>query len=322
MSKPLSDKLLGLSRQTLYLLLVACATIPLFFKIVLPNKPDQRSIDLFAKFMSIPEGSTILIESDWSLSTRGESGGQFEALMRILMRRNIKFAIYSVDAINMQVARNYIRMLSDENVKAGGKAYVHFEDWVDLGTRPNLEGTLQSMANDFYETFKNTIAIKPDGTVAKAMESPVLANVRKIQDMALFLVVTGTGSYETILERMTGKVDLAAMVTGVMGPETVPFYESGQFVGLSTGLKGVYDIETLMEKGFRGNSAKSDAPGRVISNNPKHNALVVEGFPGKINMDRATKYYPTLHFTLALMILMVILGNVGLYLSKKQGGGN
>jgi len=51
-----------------------CSSIPLFSKIVVPREPVPASIDLYKTLMTIPEGSTILLESDWTLSTRGESG--------------------------------------------------------------------------------------------------------------------------------------------------------------------------------------------------------------------------------------------------------
>ena len=42
------------------------------------------------------------------------------------------------------------------------------------------------------------------------------------------------------------------MVTGVMVPETRNYFASGQITGLVGGVKGVYDLEGLMEKGFPG----------------------------------------------------------------------
>jgi hypothetical protein len=41
---------------------------------------------------------------------------------------------------------------------------------------------------------------------------------------------------------------------------------------------------------------------------------------GKVpTLDNGAKYYPTLHLALVLMILAVIIGNVGMFMSKKRG---
>ena len=90
------------------------------------------------------------------------------------------------------------------------------------------------------------------------------------------------------------------LVTGVMGPETQVYYSSGQLLGLSKGLKGVYDLETMMESGVR--IKDKDYP----------------PFTGKTNLGRGSIYYPTLHFALALLILAVVVGNVGMAMAKRR----
>jgi len=44
----------------------------------------------------------------------------------------------------------------------------------------------------------------------------------------------------------------------------------------------------------------------------------VQGWPGKTNEGKGTTYYFALHFTLALLILAVIIGNVGMFLGKRR----
>src|SRR5579859_5664168 len=79
------------TRLTLFALLFIVSSV-LLFPIVrdyvkVGNKPTKMTIDLYSTLMSVPNGSTVLVQTDWTNSTRGESGGQFEALMRILMRK-------------------------------------------------------------------------------------------------------------------------------------------------------------------------------------------------------------------------------------------
>ncbi|MCE9559625.1 MAG: hypothetical protein K8R88_11810 [Armatimonadetes bacterium] len=318
--KTLGQKLQGMSSGTLYLLLFICASVPLFFTIPQKNSPEESPKDLYFFLRNLSKDKPVLIESDWSLSTRGESGGQFEALMRIMMRQDIKFAVYAVDPINMQVARNTIGRLSKENKEAGGTDYKVWDNWVDLGVKPGLEAFLTSMVGNAETTLKSTRTMKPDGSEASAIDSPVLKGLKKLSDFQCLIMVTGTGSYEVTLERLSGKIPMGAMLTGVMGPEAFPYYKSGQLFGLSAGVKGVFDMETLMEFGVQGPGA-TGSPDMVKSVNNKYAGKIAEGFkdnPKWKNRDRATAYYPTLQVTLLLMISLVVIGNVGMFLAKKE----
>jgi hypothetical protein len=75
-----------------------------------------------------------------------------------------------------------------------------------------------------------------------------------------------------------------------MVPETRNYYTSGQITGLVGGVKGVYDLETLMK----------------------------QGFPGMESKGKGTAYYLALHFALGLLILTVIIGNVAMLLAGKR----
>src|SRR5690242_3902038 len=95
--KTIGEKLQSLKRPYLYALLFIAASIPFFFGgIALPNVPTPEAIDFYKQVMTIPEGSTVLLCSDWTNSTRGESASQFASLLRILMRHNVKFALFSI----------------------------------------------------------------------------------------------------------------------------------------------------------------------------------------------------------------------------------
>jgi hypothetical protein len=309
----LGDKLQALPKTVLFAILLIMTTVPLFFgeQLSVPNKPDQSAIDFYTRVMELEEGSTILISSDWTNSTRGESGGHFEALMRILMRKNIKFAVYTTaDPQAPQVAQDAIGRINLEREKAGEPRHERWEDWVNLGFLPNAEAATNSIGTNFRATFANKQDIATGGGMRNVFQSPVLENIHKVEDFPLLIVITASKTSTIVIERLNGKLDLAFMVTGVMGPETQVYYASGQLVGMAAGLKGVYDIETMMENGV--NNAESKV--KVVSTKSQ---TPVAGFPGMQNAGKGSTYYPTLHFALTLMILAVVIGNVGMMLSKR-----
>lgn len=317
------ERLMSVNRTTLYGLLIAVTSIPLFFDITLPNQPTPAAIDAFATLSTLPEGSTVLIQSDWTISTRGESAGNMEAALRILMRRGVNFAIFSVaDPQAPQVARDVVARINAERRAAGQPEHERWNQWVNLGLFPNAEATLNSFGVNFAAAIRDKTDVAPisgpDGELTfearPVLQSPVFRNVRSISDASAYIVITASGSINVAIERLADKVPMVGMVTGVMGPETLPYYTSGQLRGLSAGLKGVYDMEWLMEFGL---NSPPDRP-RVVSE--KHRSLgEIRGFEGEINLAKGKRYYPTLHAALFLMILAVVVGNIGMFLTRKRG---
>lgn len=290
-SKTFGEKLLSIPRQALFLILFIGVSIPLFFNVQLPNEPSDASKKLFATLEGLKEGDQVIVQSDWTESTRGENRGQMDALLRILMRKKVKFAICSVaDPQAPQVARNVIRDINAERKLAGEPIYNRWEDWIDCGYFPNGEGFGESLAQSIGDTFKTRLDAAPGQPKRPVMQSPVLQGIDEIGDLKLFMVVTGTKSITIAIERLSNKVTMAGMVTGVMGPETLNYYVSNQLKGLSVGLKGVYDMETQMSTAYQ----------------------------DKKFLDKGTRYIFTLHVGIALLVLAVIIGNVGVVLTRKR----
>ncbi|HEY3781634.1 MAG TPA: hypothetical protein VGL56_11150 [Fimbriimonadaceae bacterium] len=303
------------TRMILFGLLILCSTIPLFLTLGVPNKPTQSTVDLYSTLMSVPDNSTVLLQTDWTLSTRGESGGEFEGLMRVLMRKNCKIALYSMsDAQAPQVAIDEIALLLNPERKAKGeREYKAWDDYISLGFFPNAEGETASMAANLRSAWTGKKAIDVQGQEEDVFQSPVLKNVQTIANVPLVVIITATNSFNVLIERLAGKVPVIALVTGVMGPESNVYYSSKQIQGLAIGMKGVYDLETMMEEGI--NSPGKD--GKVAFEWPNHPP--VAGFPGETNYGRGKLYFPTLHIDMTLMILAVIFGNVGMFMAKKRG---
>lgn len=288
----LGEKLQSLPKPALYLVLIILTSVPLFVTVHIPNKPAQASVDFFNLVEKLPPDKPILIQTDWTTSTRGESAGQFKSLMRILMRKNIKFCFYSAgDPQAPQVARDYIEMVNAERKLKGERQYERWNDYIVAGYFPSAEAISNSITNNFRTAFQDKKDKNPDGVPTPIFDSPVLANIQKVSDFSAMLIVTGSNTSNVAIERIK-HVPLAMMVTGVMGPETQVYYDSHQLKGLVTGLKGLYDMENLME----------DEP----------------TYKGEVNLDNGAKYYPTLHIALILMILAIVIGNVGMFLSRKR----
>lgn len=288
----LGERLQALPKHWLYSILFIVTAVPLWFNIPVPNSPSPASTDFYNMIKNVPDGSTVLLASDWTNSTRGESGGEFKALLRILMRKKVKFAIYCADPQAPQVALDVVAYLNAENKAHGQPEYQQWNDYVMVGYFPNAEAAANSIQNNLSNAFADKKDFDDHGQLRPVMTSPVLKNYKLVGDLPCLVLITASNTSNVMIERITS-VPIGMMVTGVMGPETQVYYASKQVKGLVTGLKGVYDVESMMQK---------DYPDPKIY----------------VNLDNGAKYYPTLHLALLLLIIAVIIGNVGQMLTRRS----
>jgi hypothetical protein len=303
----------GIPKYYVYLLLILAATIPLFFNIPVPGKPSDASVDAFKALMSLKEGDKVLIASDWTGSTRGESKAHMKSILRLLMRKQIKFAIWS--SADPQSPRCAIDVVNEVNSEEGGK-YKRWNDWVLCGYYPNADVAINAAGSDIRKAFGTRKETTPEGQLKPVFESPVLNMIKDVKDFALVLDVTASKTSDFHVQFMSSKAKLLFAVTGVMVPETQVYYNSGQCVGFLGGLQGVFDLEQMMENGL--NVPGEGGKPKISSTKVKEQ---ITGFPGQNNLGNGTKYYPTLHFALLLMIVLIVIGNIEMLKAKKQGGG-
>ncbi|MCU0316273.1 MAG: hypothetical protein MUC92_06745 [Fimbriimonadaceae bacterium] len=314
------SKLQNVDRRVLYVILLVATSLGLFLPSRIPNDPEPAAKDLYALLMQLPEDKPVIIQSDWTNSTRGETMGHLEALCRILMSRRIKFVIYATaDAQAGQVALNVIRQINEERKKAGLVTYREGVDYIYLGVFPNAEGAGQNMRNDIRKAW-GTRQTKVDGQAGRVpvFDTAVLRNMRSVSDASLMVVITASATIDVAVQRLSDKVTMACMSTGVVAPSLLPFYQAGQLKGFAGGLRGAYDMEYMMAHGIN----YSPTPGQE----PKVTAEKFGEIPpvpeGK-SFERAARYFGTLHIALTLLILAVVMGNVGMFVAKKKAkGGN
>lgn len=291
MNAELGRKLLSIPKPVIFALLILATAVPLLFSVKLQNEPKPEVVDLYKAILDLPEGSTVVIQSDWTESTKGENGGLMDALVRILIRQKIKFAILSVsDTQAPMVARNLVNRIISESPP--DQRYKKWNDWVELGFFPNAESLGQTISQNIRKAFGERRDSGVGIPLTPVFESPVLSKINKVDDLGMYIVVTGTNSIVTAIERFSRQVKMTGLVTGVMGPETYNYYTSHQLAGLATGLKGAYDLEGLM------------------ATNPK--------YAGMRNLDVGPRYIFSLHVAIALLIILVVIGNVGVFLSRER----
>lgn len=280
MSNNFWKTLYAIDRRVLYLILIVLVSWQIVKPIQAENVVSPMTKSFYTHLSELQPNDLVIIESDWTTSTRGESLGQFQALMRLLMRKQVRFVITCVsDPLIPDLLRPIIGSISEEH----GGTYRENENWFMAGYFPGAEAHIRGMVNDLRKE------LAPKGI----LDTQVLAGIDDISDAKAVVVVTGSASINLWYERIRNKAPVGLMCTAVMSAENIPYFVSGQLFGIVIGAKGAYDMETLLAEEFPSPEYK--------------------------NYQSGLKYMSPLAFALGLLILSVVLGNIAMFVLRRRG---
>lgn len=270
-------------RRFLYALLVLAVIVPFFIPLRLPTVVSSPPRALFDTIEALPPGSFALFGVDWSAGTRGENLPQTEAIMRHLMKKKIRFAIFVFsDAQGKTLGEEVAQRLQGEY------GYKEGVDWVNWGyrTSTDMQNVLKALGQDVPHTAGTDIHKQSVDTM------PVMNGVHTGSDIKLLVDVTPTGSYQTYIQFLGGpyRIPTAAALTAVMVPEAFNYFDSKQLIGMVPGLAGAAEYQKLYED-------KYGAP------------------PGK---STTRQFSNSLSFAHLLIIFFIIMGNVAMLLERRQ----
>lgn len=234
-------KFQNIDRRILYLLAVVILAIPLLIK---PSKhPDvifpevqraYRTID------SVPKGKIVLISNSWSWGSYAENGPQYEALIRHMFRKKIKFAVMSWDPAGTEITYQYAKKIEKaEHAKYG-------RDWAHFGFKT---GSTVAIIGGIAENFPKVMNHDKFGT--KISDLPAVAGVKNSKQIGAVVVVSSVGIVDAWISYMTTPkhVPLIFCPTAVMSAEAYPYLDSGQMRGMLNGIMGAVQYETLIGRG-------------------------------------------------------------------------
>ena len=171
--------------------------------------------------------------------------------------------------------------LGEKVLKENAAKYnkVYGKNYVFLGFRPQVTATILALGEGFQKVFPE------DYYGTSTVDIELTKNIKDYKDISLIISVTDGDIPFSWISYAVARYnkDLAVLTTAVMATSFYPFLNSGQIKGLVSGLKGAAEYEILLKK-----------PGM-----------------GAKGMDAQSMAH-------LLIILLVILGNVGYWLQKKN----
>lgn len=153
-------------------------------------------------------------------------------------------------------------------------------DWINWGYNTGGATMIRGWAKNIPGTIKKDIFGKP------VTSYPVMSGIKTARDVGLIIDITPSNTLLTWVEFVYGfyRTPIGYACTGVMAPEAFPYYDAHQIVGVLKGLAGAAEYEQLL--GYEGNALK-----RMPAQSSSH----------------------------ALMIGLIVLGNIIYFRARRRG---
>ncbi len=287
------DRMMSIDRRWIFLfLIVVCVgTYVADFQIPINTVPEVESIYNFLD--TLPEGKIVLIAIDYDPNNLAELHPMTYAIVEHLWRKKIKIIFTSLSQLGPAMADQAIRDISDSlkvdktynGVKYKGREIVNGVDYTFLGYKPYYALIILGMGQDFRLNFPNDYYGTP------LDDLPMMQGVINYDQIACVVDLSGGNITDAWISYGQGRFNFPLMLglTGVMTAQYYPFLGSGQVLGIMGGLLGAAQYEEL-----------ADNPGRA------KDGMRIQLFA---------------HY---VIILFIVLGNIGYFMSKRKRteGGN
>ncbi|MDP6458342.1 MAG: hypothetical protein QGF78_03315 [Candidatus Bathyarchaeota archaeon] len=246
------EKLGGLHWFWVGAVILVLIFIPLLIPLNLPISTTEWTHDAVDAIQDVPSNKIVVWEDNWGMGALAEAEVGHVALMRILLKNNVKFVMVALGE-DTPLLHAYISDLVAKSPEAVGKTYG--KDWAQMGFLPGGEGALSLMAEDFHATFGKDF----DGTSLSSL--PIMNNLHDSNDIGL--VITGSPSQtwvEAPVRQWYTKYNIPLVSYTLTGGTVLSgtYYPNNGILGIIEGSTGGAELEYIGK--VPGNGARiSDA---------------------------------------------------------------
>ena len=268
-------------RHVIFLTIALAIAIPLILPIGIPVNVMPQTKRLFEAVEQLgPESRPVLISCDFDPQSLPELYPMLLALLRQCFSKNVPVVLLALWPQGTGMVEMALGELTQEYTKEYGK------DYAFLGYKFGVAAVLLGMG----ERIEGVFPIDYYGTALDSL--PLMRNVRNYKDISLIISLsTGDPGWRQWLlfaqSRYGARVGVG--VTAVYAADVYPYAETGQIVGLMSGMKGASEYETLVQR--QGYS---------------------EGFL------RASQGMDAQSLGHLLIMIFIIIGNIGYFATRRQ----
>jgi len=266
-------------RRVIYVLLLLSIIIPMLLpQVEFPILPSQQSKDFYTGIENVAEKTPAKIVIVDGFWASGTRGEQQWQTQAIFTHLMKRHLKFAMLSFDTQ-NKTLMPAIADKLAPQFG--YEYGRDYINFGYRPNsvFQQTVKGMVNDIPGT------IKKDARAQPIASYPIMNGIKDSKDVGAVIDITPVSSVGVWIGLFQGasQTPLFYAPTAVMAPEGYPYLDSGQISGILTGVKGAGDYEQLLKTKSFGTQATS-----------------------------------ALSFVYALIILLVIVGNIGYFIERSN----
>lgn len=235
--KNLFDKLQNLDRRIIYVIVLLAVAIPMINPIGIPISISPLTTAIYDIANKLQPGDKVLFSLDYSPGGSPDVHPQAVAMMNHLMSRGVQVVMVSFWAAGPMYGEQLMAPYPKSDK-------VYGTDFTNLGYIPGSENAIRNFGFDVN-------IVKSDFRGGPVASQPIMAGLKDCRDFALVIdFISGTPGIAEWIRQVQGPLDikLAVGTVTVNVPTTMPFFQSGQIVGMLQGLRGAAEYEILMGK--------------------------------------------------------------------------
>jgi uncharacterized protein (DUF2249 family) len=234
------DVILTLDRRIIYLIVALVVFIPLVKPLALPVIPTNEVHGIFDAIDALPAGSPILIAADFDPASKPELQPMLEAALAHCFAKDLKPTIMTLWEAGPRLIQTSVEKQARRFGKQSGIDYA----W--LGYKPGTSAVILGMVGGVTKTYGTDYYGRPTAGM------PYFADVRQLSDYAYILDIAAGATVEAwiIFGSENARVPIGASCTAVSVAQYYTFLQAGQITGLSGGMKGSAEYETLVHEKY------------------------------------------------------------------------
>ena len=231
-----------MDRRFVFILVALAVIIPMLLPINLPVSVSEPTQKLYDYLEALPADSTIMLAFDYGPSSLAELNPMAKSLLRQCFDKDIRVVALTLFAEGTTLASTLIQEIAEE------KGAVDGEDYVFLGFRPGATQVVLGMGSSIASVFET------DYSGRTTTEIPMMTDVTNYDQISLLIDLASGSSTEGWITyaNVQFNLQIAAGVTGVIISQMYPYLQTGQLVGLLSGILGAAEYESLIDVPAKG----------------------------------------------------------------------
>lgn len=281
------ERMMSLDRRWIFLVLTIACVLTYFIPFKVPLRPSSEVKVVYDRIESLQPGDIVMLAVDYDPNALAELHPMTYAIMEQCFRKNLRVLVTSLSQNGAGMAEQAIKDVTDSmkvaqtynDVEYPSREIVNGVDYTFLGYKPYFALVILGMGQNFRIPYPTDYYGHPLDSI------PMMQNVTNYDQVKVVVDISGGNIADAWISYGQGRYNfpMAMGLTGVMAADYYPYLNSGQLFGLMGGLLGAAQYEKL-----------ADNPG------PAMDGMRIQVFAHMV------------------IILFIVLGNIGYFMTRKN----